>query len=108
MIVSMKTTRVFIFGASVAAAMLVPSAFAQTPAPSDLPSAPSTTVAPPKQATPPPQKPATQAPADPGKPVLKSLEDKKKQPTPQAQEPEKNTPDPKSQSALPATDGAAP
>jgi VWFA-related protein len=107
MIVSMKTTRVLIFGASVAAAMLVPSAFAQTQTPADLPSAPSTTVAPPKQATPPAQKPATQAPADAGKPVLKSLEDKKKQPTPQAQEPEKGAPDPQ-QSALPGTDGKAP
>lgn len=108
MIVSMKTIRVLIFGASVAAAMLTASAFAQsqTPAPSDLPSAPSTTVAPPKQAAPPPLKPAAQAPADSGTPVLKSLEDKKKQPTPQTQEGQQNTPD--RQSALPGSDGNAP
>src|SRR5882757_3819709 len=107
MIVSMKTTRVLIFGAFVAA-MLTASAFAQTPntAPSDLPSAPSAAVTPPKQAAPPPQKPAAQAPADSGAPVLKSLEDKKKQPTPQTQEAQKNLPDPKAQSA--GSDGKAP
>jgi VWFA-related protein len=106
MIVTMKTTRVLIFGAFVAAMPTV-SVFAQTqnPAASDLPSAPSSAITPAKQTAPPPQKPAAQATADSGAPVLKSLEDKKKQPVPQTQqETQQSASDPKPQSSAPAAD----
>jgi VWFA-related protein len=84
---SMRTNRIHFSWALtlLTAAIFAGSAFAQSqnPAPSDLPSAPSAVAAPPKQDAPPPQKPAAQQPAAPSKPVLESLEPKKKQPAPQ-------------------------
>jgi Ca-activated chloride channel family protein len=84
---SMRTNRIHFQWALalLTAGIFAGNAFAQSqnPAPSDLPSAPSAVAAPPKQDPPPPQKPAAQPPAAPSKPVLESLEEKKKQPVPQ-------------------------
>ncbi|MCU1311283.1 MAG: von Willebrand factor, type [Candidatus Angelobacter sp.] len=89
---SMRTNRIRFSWALtlLAAAIFAGNAFAQTqnPAPSDLPSAPSAVAAPPKQDAAPPRKPAAQQPAAPSKPVLESLEPKKKEPAPQPEQPQ--------------------
>jgi VWFA-related protein len=83
---SMRTNRIHFQWALalLTAGIFAGNGFAQSqnPAPSDLPSAPSAVVVPPKHDAPPPQKPAAQPPAAPQKPVLESLEQKKK-PAPQ-------------------------
>jgi VWFA-related protein len=85
MIFLMKTFRALIFSSvSLAALSVVGAAQTQSTTPSDLPSAPSAVAIPPKQSSPPAEKPAAQPTSDTTatKPVLQSMEDKKKQPAP--------------------------